>query len=184
MVAFHSRSKMDSCGVGLWVAEMPPSLSRMKRRGKPWQFLTQSRGAPEKEEERSAQLELSLSLCLWSSGCCCWEAILTLQNLPLMDSLETKAFSLYHLHSFSIQSSGWIIYKGARAFNGCLDFVCLHLIAGGGEKKQTTTHCSFMSGLRKSAIKRFSAIRGTGISAFEEWSGLQKSWDLFKVDSF
>lgn len=97
---------MDSCGVGLWVAEMPLSLSRMKRRGKPWQFLTQSRGAPEKEEERSAQLELSLSLCLGGSGCCCWEAILTLQKLPLMDSLETKAFSLYHLHSFSIQSSG------------------------------------------------------------------------------
>lgn len=134
MVAFHSRSKMDSCGVGLWVAEMPLSLSRMKRRGKPWQFLTQSRGAPEKEEERSAQLELSLSLCLGGSGCCCWEAILTLQKLPLMDSLETKAFSLYHLHSFSIQSSGWIIYKGARAFNGCLDWVCLHLIAGGGGK--------------------------------------------------
>lgn len=82
MVAFHSRSKMDSCGVRLWVAEMPPSLSRMKRRGKPWQFLTQSRGAPEKEEERSAQLELSLLLCLWGSGCCCWEAILTLQKTP------------------------------------------------------------------------------------------------------
>lgn len=88
-----------------------------------------------KEEERSALLELSLWLCLWGSGCCCWEAILTLQKLPLMDSLETKAFSLYHLHSFSIQSSGWIIYKGARAFNGCLDWVCLHLIAGGGGKE-------------------------------------------------
>lgn len=134
MVAFHSRSKMESCGVGLLVAEMPPSLSRMKRRGKPWQFLTHSRGAPEKEVERSAQLELSLLLCLCGSGCCCWGAILTLQKLPLMDSLETKAFSLYHLHSFSTQSSGWIIYKGAKAFNGCLVWVCLHLIAGGGKK--------------------------------------------------
>lgn len=96
-----------------------------------------------------------------------------------MYSLETKVFSLYHLHSFSIQSSGWIIYKGARAFNGCLDWVCLHLFAGGGEKKQTTTHCSLLSGLRKSAVcERFSVIRGTGTLGFEEWNGIAKGRDL------
>lgn len=185
MVAFHSRSKMESCGVELLVAEMPPSLSRMKRRGKPWRFLTQSRGALEKEVERSAQLELSLLLCLWGSGCCCWGAILTLQELPLMDSLETKAFSLYHFHSFSTQSSGWIIYKGTKAFNGCLVWVCLHLIAGGGEKyRQQPTVQSRVAW--ESQLPKYSVLDVEQVywHLRKEWSGLQNHWDFFKVDSF
>lgn len=131
----------------LLVHRLPSLLLRMKKRGKPRQFLTLLRWGSDKEEERSAQLVFNLSLCPCSCGCHQWEAILPLRTLPRKDSLETRAFSLYHRRSFSIQSSGWIIYKGTRAFNGFLDRLCWHLIARAGENNIQQAYCLLVYGL-------------------------------------
>ncbi len=102
----------------LWFTKMPLFVSGEKRAGKPLQFLTESEEEEEKEEGRSARLVLSLSLCLCWVGCCFEEVILTLQTLPPLQGLpgNQNLLSVYHVHSFSIQSRGWIIYKGANAF--------------------------------------------------------------------
>lgn len=102
----------------LWFTEMPLFVAGEKRAGKPLQFLTKSEEEEEKEEGRSARLVLSLSFCLSWGGCCFEEVILTLQTLPPPQGLpgNQRPSVLYHLHSFCIQSSGWIIYKGANAF--------------------------------------------------------------------
>ena len=66
----------------LWFTKMPLFVSEEKRAGKPLQFLTKYEEEEEKEEGRSAWLELNLSLCLCWVGCCFEEVILTLQTLP------------------------------------------------------------------------------------------------------